>query len=190
MSPSEVSIDRALTIAGWMSAGELRWLAERARVSHLVVEVGSWKGRSTRALGENCPRGTVFAVDTWYGQVDPTTHVNRELLARGRAAIFAEFLVNVGDLITVGRVIPVEARSVPAAAAFMRTHGPGAFDFVFLDGEHGYEGVRDDIAAYLPLVRPGGIISGHDFPKPGVHRAVLERFGQVATEGSIWWAAR
>lgn len=189
MSPSEVSISQALGIAGWMSPRELRWLAERAAVADLVAEVGSWKGRSTRALGDHV-RGTVFAVDTWEGQVDDATHVNRELSLRGRAVIFAEFLVNVGDLVTRGKVIPIESRSTVAASAFMRTHGPGAFDLVFLDGEHGYEGVRDDIAAYLPLVRPGGILCGHDFPKAGVRRAVLERFQEVSTEGSIWWAVR
>ena len=189
MTPSAVSLDAALSIAGWMSARELRWLAERAAVAELVVEVGSWKGRSTRALGDHV-RGSVFAVDTWEGQVDDSTQVNRELAKRGSIAVRDEFLENVRDLIERDKVIPVEARSTTAATALMRTHGPGAFDLVFLDGEHGYAGVSADIEAYLPLCRPGGIFSGHDWPKAGVRKAVLERFRDVATEGAIWWLAR
>ena len=36
------------------------------------------------------------------------------------------------------------------------------FDFVFIDGDHRYESVRRDIQAWLPKVRPGGIMGGHD----------------------------
>lgn len=188
MITSVRNLDAALAIQGWMKPVELRWLAEQASRARLVVEVGSWKGRSTRALGENV-RGCVFAVDTWAGQADDSTHVNRELAQRGRAEVYGEFLRNVGDLIAARRVIPVESTSIEAAEAFTRTHGLGVFDLVFLDGEHGYEGVRADIAAYLPLVRPGGLMAGHDFPKPGVRRAVLERFKEVSTEGAIWWCS-
>jgi predicted O-methyltransferase YrrM len=35
-------------------------------------------------------------------------------------------------------------------------------DFVFIDGDHTYEGVKQDFEMYSPLVRPGGIIGVHD----------------------------
>lgn len=183
------SLAAALAIPGWMKPRELRWLAERAADADLVIEVGSWKGRSTRALGDHV-RGSVFAVDTWEGQVDESTSVNRELAERGSQAVIDEFLENLGDLIGSGRVTPVMAPSDVAAVGFERALGRESVDLVFLDGEHEYEGVRGDIAAYLPLVKRGGLMSGHDFPKLGVRRAVLERFGEVSTEGAIWWAAR
>lgn len=184
-----MNLASALNIPGWMTPRELRWLADHAASANLAIEVGSWKGRSTRALGEHI-RGCLFAVDTWAGQVDDSTSVNRELAERGRETVRSEFLANVGDLIERGKVVPIEADSVTAARAFIGTHGVGAFDLAFLDGEHGYEGVRADIDAYLPLVRKRGIMSGHDFPKPGVRRAVLERFREVSTQGAIWWATR
>jgi hypothetical protein len=56
----------ALAIDGWMSEREVAWLAHMAAQHHRIVELGSWKGRSTRALGDNTP-GTVWAVDTWAG---------------------------------------------------------------------------------------------------------------------------
>lgn len=37
-----------------------------------------------------------------------------------------------------------------------------AVDFLFLDGDHSYDGVRRDFADYVDLVRPGGIVALHD----------------------------
>lgn len=55
----------------------------------------------------------------------------------------------------------------------------GSLDFVFIDADHSYEGVVSDIEAWLPKLKPGGLLAGHDydnpdFPKFGVKRAVDE----------------
>lgn len=65
----------------------------------------------------------------------------------------------------------------------------GYFDFVFIDADHSYEAVKKDIAAWTPKVRSGGIIAGHDYGEPcGVKQAVDERFGNVNTLGTVWYA--
>jgi len=53
-----------------------------------------------------------------------------------------------------------------------------SIDFLFIDANHTYEYVSQDIAAYLPKIKPGGIIAGHDFNghHPGVVQAVIEAF--------------
>jgi len=38
-------------------------------------------------------------------------------------------------------------------------------DFLFIDGDHTYEGVKRDFEMYSPLVRNGGIIAFHDIVK-------------------------
>jgi len=38
-----------------------------------------------------------------------------------------------------------------------------SLDFVYIDGDHSYEFVRDDIALYYPKVKEGGLLSGHDY---------------------------
>lgn len=56
----------------------------------------------------------------------------------------------------------------------------GSLDFVYIDGEHTYKGVKKDIELFLPKIKPNGFIGGHDFkPKwKGVMDAVIEHFGQ------------
>ena len=59
-----MSIERALTIPGWMTEAELSYIADRASRSKIIVELGSWRGRSAVAWSENTD-GIVYCVDTW-----------------------------------------------------------------------------------------------------------------------------
>ncbi len=58
------------------------------------------------------------------------------------------------------------------------------FDLVFIDAEHSYEGVKQDIQLWSPLLRSGGILCGHDYHGeygaryPGVKEAVDELLGE------------
>lgn len=71
----------------------------------------------------------------------------------------------------------------------------GTFDLVFIDGPHTYANVRQDILAWQPKVRPGGIVSGHDFMcgHPPLLWAVSEQHLaeeiHVAMDGVWWWTA-
>jgi hypothetical protein len=69
----------------------------------------------------------------------------------------------------------IRKRSVEAAGDVP----DGSLDFVFVDADHSYEGCRDDIAAWLPKLKPDGLLCGHDygnyaFPDFGVDLAVDE----------------
>ncbi len=73
-----------------------------------------------------------------------------------------------------GRAVIHHDMSVRAAAKT-----PDGLDFVFIDADHSYEGCRKDIEAWSKKLRPGGLLSGHDydnveFPQWGVKRAVDE----------------
>jgi predicted O-methyltransferase YrrM len=69
-----------------------------------------------------------------------------------------------------------------------------SIDFCFIDANHEYEFIKRDIEAYLPKMKDGGIISGHDFGYHGVSKAVNEIFYQEAgmlydfdTKQDIWY---
>ena len=80
------------------------------------------------------------------------------------------------------------------AAHLLRMH-TNLYDFVFIDGDHSYEQCKRDILNYTPLIREGGIVSGHNYHEapnsahPGVHQAVKEIFGNNINLKSdfIWW---
>jgi predicted O-methyltransferase YrrM len=62
------------------------------------------------------------------------------------------------------------------------------FDWIYIDGDHSYEGVCSDLKNWFPKVKRGGVISGHDFDpdlswdvasKFGVNRAINDFFGDT-----------
>ncbi len=61
------------------------------------------------------------------------------------------------------------------------------FDYVFIDGDHGYEGCAWDIEFWAPKVRSGGILAGHDYKhNNGVTKAV-KVLGEVKKPGGWVW---
>jgi predicted O-methyltransferase YrrM len=186
MSPAAVvtydyklDISRALPLPGWMSEEELLWLAIIAHASPECVEIGSYAGRSARAIGDNLPANGHLTC------IDPFSHTD-PLLGQLAAEIEQSFLTNTSDLITQGRVRLLKSTSADAVSSF----SDSSLDFVFIDGEHSYPNVFADIINWSPKVRPGGILAGHDYGvHPGVAKAVEDGFGRGGfglPAGSVW----
>jgi predicted O-methyltransferase YrrM len=177
-----VDITRAQRIEGWMEDPDLLWLAEQASTHSKIVEVGSWFGRSTRAIVDNTT-GVVVAVDTWEGS-DEDAH--RAILAgKPENWLFGEFAKNMEGLPT-GRLYAFRGLSVDATKYYR--HMGVTFDMVFLDAAHDYENVAADIRAWQPLIAPRGIISGHDYGSwDGVTQAVDELLPDHKVGGQFIW---
>ena len=180
-----MNIERALKTHGFMDTTELTYLATLAETHHAIVEVGSWMGRSARALADNTP-GTLWCVDTWsddaYGDAPAEMTCKPDWLMN-------EFAKNHSDTIASGKVRRVRATSVEGARILM-AH---TFDMVWIDAGHNYEDVIADIKAWRPLLRPGGVLCGHDlYPDgpfhPGVLQAVNELVVNYSVIGTIWTA--
>jgi predicted O-methyltransferase YrrM len=148
--PPEIHIPDANVLRGLL--GRVR------RPGVVVVEVGSWVGNgSTRVLAEvvRPTGGRVYCVDTWAG----SDNVLHHLRYRERyPTMFPLFAANVRGYGGEGVIRPVIRPSVEASRLFP----DGSVDLVFIDGNHGYSAVKADIAAWLPKVRPGGVLCGHD----------------------------
>ena len=171
-------ISKALMIEGWMWEDELQFLAEQAATHNLIVEVGSWMGRSTRALADNCP-GKVLAVDTWKGSEEQQ---HRDLLqGKPKDWLLMKFMENLSGV----NVYPYQLTSLDAAKEFEDEQ----FDMIFLDAEHDYDNVKADILAWGNLLAPGGLLCGHDYQAgaPGVIEAVNELLDGFKTCNSIWY---
>lgn len=173
----ELKLDLARRIQGWMTDAELEWLADQATRHYRIVEVGSWKGRSTAALASNT-RGVVFAIDTWKGSAE---HTADQVGPEGW--LLEQFARNMQGL----PVLPIVGDSVAVATHFQKV-GSRYFDMVFIDAAHDAASVRADIVAWAPLLQEGGLLCGHDFGTwQGLEDVVLETVGDVFVMDSIWF---
>lgn len=121
----------------------------------MIAELGAWKGLSTAILAKAVAgrQGRVFAIDHWLGSEGVAHHV----VAR-QTDIFAIFKRNLMSLGLWSSVSPLVMDSQTAAAIF----ADGVLDLIFIDADHRYENFKQDISAWLPKLKPGGILCGHD----------------------------
>ena len=170
-------------IEGWMTPIDCEYLYNTAKMVGEAIEVGSWKGRSTHALLSGVAKagnGTVIAIDTWAGSKDPQDLTNSMAKTED---IYATFMKNVGSF---PNLKTIRKFSVDAAKDFE----DGSIPFFFLDAGHSEEEVTEDIKAWLPKIKKGGIFAGDDYlPNTwmGVCEAVRKAFGGPdEIHGKIW----
>lgn len=98
-------------------------------------------------------KGKVHAID-WFRGSEKT---NLDFAGRyfNVRKIFEE---NVGQFSQSRFINLIEAKSLDAAGSFE----DASLDVVFLDGDHRYDFIRADIEAWLPKLKPNGIMCGHD----------------------------
>lgn len=168
-----INVSKAGSIQGWMEPMELAWLAVQAQQHKCIAEIGSYQGRSTRALADNT-RGVVYAIDDFTGP--------REIEIADRDGIFNKFVENMAGLEGKVNIIRANHRNLP----------PLDFcpDFVFIDGAHEYEAVKADIEFWVNRISAGGLIAGHDYTFfESVRKAVDEVLpsAEVVPGTSIWF---
>lgn len=142
-----------------LSEGDARALGELVkkvrRDGMTIAEVGSWKGFSTSVLARSVVdcHGTVFAVDHWMGSAESENVEDAK--AHDIYAIFKRNMISLGlwDI-----VHPLVMDSLTASQIF----ADGILDLVFIDADHRYEPFKKDVSAWLPKLRNGGILCGHD----------------------------
>jgi len=146
-----------------------------ANIDGLVLEVGAWTGRSTCALARAINPRVVHSVDTWQGspsEISAGLAANRD--------VFAQWQHNVA-MNTRGNVV--------GHRMGWREFVPTITDpvaLVFIDAEHTFVEVRDNIKAMLPLMSSGGVICGDDAHHPPVLTAALEVLGEVTRSAALW----
>jgi hypothetical protein len=180
-----MNIEKSKLIDGWMFDSELETIATLASNKKNIIEIGCWKGRSTRAICDNT-NGNVFVVDHWKGPIDVEKWDYQEIRDHGSYYVYNMFVNNLKDHIDSGKIKIYVQNSNDAIHYIYQEYGNKYFDMIFIDGDHTYEQARKDILNYLPLVQIGGIISGHDYNWDGVRKAVDECLPGVKLYGNIW----
>ena len=153
--------------------------------SHLV-EVGCWMGKSggylvekSKELGKNFQ---IDFVDTWDGDVNVPYQIDL-IRQNGKDHIYEIFKSNIFniDYEFSGKIIRMDSSKASGL------YDDNSLDFVFIDADHSYEKVLEDIKAWLPKIKIGGILAGHDYDFEGVKKAVWETFGDLPEhKGHVW----
>lgn len=118
-----------------------------------VVEVGTLYGAFAAEILREW-KGQLFCVDPWVNQ-DPAKYFDGANSA-DMDQVFAVFQNDIGKH---ERCTGLRMMSLNAVGKFE----DGELAAVYLDGNHRLSNIRDDIAAWIPKVKIGGIICGHDF---------------------------
>lgn len=175
-------------IPGWMAPDCLDWLAKQGAAATKIVEVGCWKGRATAALLSRS-EARLWAVDTWQGTM---VDQEQDKYFNDKEYAYQDFRTNLKYYFDRQQIVPLQMTSNQGGSTIAITQGHRSMDFIFLDGDHRYEAVLDDIQNYKTLVRPGGTLAGHDYATErwtGVKKAVDKVFKIHAKRGpgSIWY---
>jgi hypothetical protein len=147
------------------------------------VEIGSWKGKSAAYMAVEIANSNkdieFYCIDTWEGSVE---HEGMKELPQ----LYNIFLENMKPVEEY--YFPLKISSLDACKKFKNN----SLDFVFLDASHEYEDIKMDIEAWLPKVKIGGILAGHDYYNegtdwfPGVKRAVKEMLDEFDCSEDCW----
>lgn len=162
-----------------MKPVELEWLERHATGRELVIELGSFLGRSSVALAA---AKNLVCVDLWKIQEQERAAgaVNED--------IYAEFVQNVSGESNV-TAIECDLKNSKAVAELIARYRHTA-DMVFIDASHAETDAANDIVTAQQLLKDGGLLCGHDYSGawPGVMAAVdrLLPEAKPTGAGSIW----
>jgi len=132
-------------IPGWLTDEEGEALYELARACNgdgVIVEIGSWMGKSTVCLGLGSQAGRSVPIYA----IDP--HADHR---------FGDFKTNVERAGIAELVRPIASLSQPAADGFAEP-----IELLFVDGSHEYDLVLEDFEKWVPKVVDGGWVAFHD----------------------------
>lgn len=142
---------KAQSIDGWFGPAEARLLfdlASKCSGRGVIVEIGSYCGRSTLFLAKGALNG---ATRTIYS-IDP--HLNSLGRLSSNAQTFLENMKANGVDAMIRQLVKTSGDAVDDVTE--------PIELLFIDGDHTYEGVKSDLLSYLPKVVEGGCIAFHD----------------------------
>jgi glycosyltransferase involved in cell wall biosynthesis len=139
------------------SRQELPWVLEARGLGGTGAEIGVQEGLFSHHLLTYWGGRRLISIDSWeHESIDDYVDIANvgQLEQDARHRVTCERLAVFGDRSEVWRL-----RSTDAAARIP----DGSLDFVYIDARHDFDAVLEDLEAWVPKVRPGGIVAGHDY---------------------------
>lgn len=148
--------NQVANIDGWLTESEGHFLYDAARKvipTKVIVEIGSWKGRSTICLGRGSQDGSKVEVYA----IDPHTGSSEHKIFNNNIDTLDDLNANIKKTGLVEIVNIIRSTSENEARQFEKLIG-----LIFIDGAHEYRSVRTDFMGWFPKVANGGLIAFHD----------------------------
>lgn len=141
-----------------------------------IVEVGAFLGKSVSYLAVEANNSgkniKIDVIDIWensFAGVDGNLYEN--ILKNLNDSFYNSFLKNIEPIKHL--INPIKGNSENISKLYENN----SLDFVFIDADHSYESVLNDILSWFPKVKENGILAGHDYNLEVVKKAVLKVFG-------------
>lgn len=127
--------------------GLLDFIQNHISREYVICEVGSFRGISSELFALHVKK--LYCVDYW----TPYSWEYNDDNIKEAESEFDSMMKNYDN------IIKIKSKSLDASDMFK----DGYLDAVYIDADHAEEFFREDMKAWMPKVKPGGIISGHDY---------------------------
>jgi hypothetical protein len=157
------------------------WLLRSFPKHAVCAEVGVYEGRFSELILRIARPSKLHLIDPWRYEPDPAYEKSFYGGSKGQSqARMDRMYESVVKCFKSRRVEVHRETSVGCSSRFPDNY----FDWIYIDGNHLYEFVKQDLEAYFPKVKSGGLVAGDDYgrdpkhwTKDGVKRAVDEAIG-------------
>lgn len=122
------------------------------------AEIGVFRGRNAREMFRQIPNLKLYGIEAFADQPTSTRHKTVPRYERNKNAM--EGRLKDRDFVLIEKFSEEAVQHIPYAS----------LDFVYIDGDHSYDYAMTDIILWARRVKPGGIVSGHDYILPGEYR--------------------
>jgi hypothetical protein len=175
-------------------------IAQQLNDGDQIAEIGVMYGHSTAYMSE-CLRSmnkqvTFYSIDMWDDVGVPEFNKEGDEILTSIFGInymkdikedpnifYKKFLENMKNSGNLEHIIPLKLSSIEASKLIENE----SLSFCFIDANHTYDFVKQDIHHWKYKVRKGGVLAGHDYYWDGVKKAVDEIFPEANIVGTSWW---
>lgn len=148
-----------LNINGWLTPAEANGLFAIAGLlpkNSVVLEIGSWKGKSTFCIAQGLRKGTIYCIDPFNAAGESGSKEIYEL-TKGDKSLLEQFETNLAGIPSAIKIKTFKGYSSDFVGAITD------IDFLFIDGDHSINGCRFDFENYEKDLKKGGYLAFHDY---------------------------
>lgn len=146
----------------------IKFISNNLSENSIMIEIGSYMGESTMLFGCSGKFKEIYAIDPHSGNEE-----FNQLFGYNWDIVKKEFEINTRFF---DNIIYIQNYSYNVVNQFE----DNSIDFIYIDGNHNYESVKKDLELYIPKLKVGGYIGGHDYYNhwDGVVKAINEIIGE------------